>query len=81
MVDNKFMNRMQMPVEIEGKTYYGCSPKAVHNLRINSAYRTAADPVTGNKVDKAAAVLGVNEDGLVSYFESDESFARHSTNP
>lgn len=81
MVDNRYLGREQMPVVIEGKTYYGCSPGATQNLQMNASLRAATDPVSGMSVDKANAVLGADEDGVVYYFENDENLAKYTTNP
>lgn len=73
MVDNRFLGREQMPVEVEGKTYYGCGPGAVQNLQMNTSLRMATDPVSNKSVDKATAILGADEDGQVYYFENEEN--------
>ena len=47
-------------------------------LADNADKRVAIDPVTGNKVDKAKAVIAAQEDGRVWYFESEETLAKHN---
>ena len=60
----------QTPVSVEGRTYYACCEMCQNQLRDDPSTRTAIDPVSGNKVDKAAAVVGVDKAGKVYFFES-----------
>ena len=73
MMNNKFMGSEQIPVEVEGRTYYGCCPMCAKTLKTDASARTAADPVSGKSVDKAVAVIGVDKDGKVYYFENEET--------
>jgi YHS domain-containing protein len=43
--------------------------------------RTAVDPVTGKKVDKATAVIAAQADGKVLYFESEKTLAQYEKAP
>jgi len=74
MTNNKDMGKKQIPVEVGGKTYYGCCPMCAKNLSENEAARFAIDPVTGEKVDKGDAIIGVQPTGDVLYFSSEENF-------
>ena len=78
MVNEMAMGKDQIPVEVDGKTYYGCCEMCKKALADNADKRAAVDPVTGKQVDKAKAVIGAQEDGRVWYFESDESLAKHN---
>ncbi len=78
MVNEMAMGKDQIPVEVGGKTYYGCCAMCKEQLEKNAEKRTAIDPVTGNKVDKATAVIAAQEDGHVFYFESEETLAKHN---
>lgn len=78
MVNEQAMGKDQIPVEVDGKTYYGCCEMCKKALADNADKRVAVDPVTGNKVDKAKAVIAAQEDGRVWYFESDETLAKHN---
>jgi YHS domain-containing protein len=73
MVNNRFMNSEQIPVPVEGKTYYGCCQGCVKMLNENPTSRFAADPLSGEQVDKAMAFIvgkpGSKEDVL--YFKSE----------
>jgi len=74
MTNNKDMGRPQLPVEVNGKTYYGCCKMCAGNLKNNEEARYGTDPVTGKKVDKALAYLGALPNGDILYFESEENF-------
>lgn len=76
MVNNTVFPRDQIPVEVDGKTYFGCCEMCKGRLAKDEAIRMAVDPVSGNQVDKATAVIGAGPDGKVQYFESEETFAK-----
>ncbi|HEV7238458.1 MAG TPA: hypothetical protein VGQ36_04395 [Thermoanaerobaculia bacterium] len=78
MVNEQDMKKPQIPVEVDGKTYYGCCDMCKKALAENAEKRAATDPVTGKKVDKASAVIAAQEDGRVFYFESEETLAKHN---
>jgi YHS domain-containing protein len=78
MVNEQAMGKDQIPVEVDGKTYYGCCDMCKKALADNAEKRAATDPVTGKQVDKATAVIAAQEDGRVFYFESDETLAKHN---
>lgn len=73
MINNQSFNKEQIPVEIEGKTYYGCCQMCEGKLKSDPSSRTAVDPVSNKEVDKATAVIGTMSDGTVYYFESEEN--------
>jgi YHS domain-containing protein len=77
MVNDMDMRTEQIPVPVEGKTYYGCCRECKERLAKDATSRTAVDPVSGAQVDKATAVIGAKPDGTVLYFESDETFAAY----
>jgi YHS domain-containing protein len=78
MVNDTVFPRDQIPVEVGGKTYFGCCEMCKGRIEKDASIRTATDPITGKSVDKAVAVIGAAPDGHVEYFESEESFARYS---
>jgi YHS domain-containing protein len=78
MVNETAMGKDQIPVQVDGKTYYGCCEMCKEQLVKNADKRAAVDPVTGNKVDKATAVIAAQDDGRVFYFESEETLAKHN---
>ncbi|MEE9176492.1 MAG: hypothetical protein V3U19_10005 [Thermodesulfobacteriota bacterium] len=75
MVTNQLFVKEQIPVELEGKTYYGCCEMCKAKIKNNPQSREATDPVSGKKVDKAEAVIGASADGNICYFESEENLA------
>ncbi len=70
MVTDKVMGKPQIPVKVEGKTYYGCCKNCVGKLNGNPAVRAALDPVSGNTVDKSSAFIIEGPGGEAIYFES-----------
>lgn len=76
MINDQFMGSPQIPVAVEGRTYFGCCAMCERRLRDDAASRLATDPVTGRQVDKASAVIGRASDGRVHYFESEDSMRR-----
>jgi YHS domain-containing protein len=78
MVNDRFMGTQQIPVKVEGRTYYGCCEMCKTRLWQDKTVRYAQDPVTGKAVDKATAVIGRRPDGSVLYFESATSLARYN---
>lgn len=80
MVNNQFMGKDQIPVEVEGKTYYGCCNMCKERLSQDPASRSAVDPLSGKTVDKAKAVIGAQVDGSVLYFENEENLASYAAN-
>ena len=77
MVNDTVFDKDQIPVAVEGKTYFGCCQMCKGRLAQDAAIRQATDPVSGKSVDKAKAVLGATPDGKVLYFESDKTFAAY----
>jgi len=77
-INDTFMNRPQIPVEIEGKTYYGCCAGCAKRLRSDRSKRFSNDPLTSKEVDKATAFIVLDTDqpdfGKVLYFESEGNY-------
>lgn len=80
MITNQEFVREQIPVEVEGKTYYGCCEMCKAKIKNNPQSRVAVDPISGKQVDKAEAVIGAAPDGSIYYFESEENFAQYNPN-
>jgi len=78
MVNERAMGKDQIPVEVEGKTYYGCCEMCKKALATDASKRSAVDPVSGLIVDKAVAVIAAQEDGQVFYFENDANLAKYN---
>ena len=64
---------------LANKTYFGCDAKAIQSLTTNADLRSAIDPVTHRKIDKASAVIAIDpkRDGKVLYFESMQTFTQY----
>ena len=73
MINDEFMSRDQIPVEVDGKMYYGCCQACYSALKTDVTTHYAIDPVSGSRVDKALAVIGALPSGRVFYFESEEN--------
>jgi len=79
-VNNQFMGSEQIPVAVDGKTYYGCCGGCVDKLKKNLGnVRYAKDPYTGKMVDKATAyiVLKPHANGAVLYFDSESNYKKY----
>ena len=72
MVTNQLYDKEQIPVAVDGKTYYGCCQMCEAKLKEDPSSRMATDPVSGKEVDKSTAVIGAAPDGKVYYFENAE---------
>ena len=78
MINDRSMANEQIPVEVDGKTYYGCCPMCKERLAKDEASRYAIDPVSGKKVDKAKAVIGALPGAAVLYFENEANLQRYN---
>jgi YHS domain-containing protein len=77
MVNNQLMAKPQIPVEVNGLTYYGCCAMCKERLATDVAAREARDPVTGETVDKAKAVMASDADGVIYYFARTDTLNRY----
>ena len=77
MVNDQFMGKPQIPVAVEGRTYYGCCAMCKDKLNQQPAARLARDPVTGQEVDKSTAVIVQDATGKVLYFASEDTLRRY----
>jgi YHS domain-containing protein len=74
MVNDQFIGNDQIEVEVNGKTYYGCCQACKNRLMTMAETRVSKDPLTGETVDKADAVIAKDAKGKVVYFASDDNF-------
>ena len=74
MATNRVSGDKLSSVAIDGKTYFGAGDAYASTLRMNAAARTAVDPSTSKKIDKASAVTFADASGRVFYFESENSY-------
>ncbi len=77
MVNNQFMGKPQIPIEVEGRTYFGCCAMCKDRLNNDPASRVARDPVTNEEVDKAKAVIVQDSSGKVLYFTNEDTLGRY----
>ncbi|HKR64260.1 MAG TPA: hypothetical protein VJZ00_11065 [Thermoanaerobaculia bacterium] len=77
MINERFMDKDQIPVVVDGKTYYGCCEMCKERLANDASKRVAVDPVSGKTVDKAKAVIGADAEGKVYYFENDANLKKY----
>ncbi len=78
MVNNAYMGTPQIPVPVDGKTYYGCCDMCVGKLNNDENARMGKDPMSGKMIDKSQAyIILSNEDGAVAYFESEDSYKKY----
>jgi YHS domain-containing protein len=77
MVNDQYMGRAQIPVLVEGRTYYGCCPMCKERLEKQPEMRTARDPVSGEPVDKAKAVIVQDAAGKALYFANEDTLSRY----
>lgn len=78
MVTNKAFDKPQIPVVVDGKTYYGCCEMCKGVLTNDASQRMAVDPVSKKKVDKSEAVIGVAANGGVIYFENEKDLKAYN---
>lgn len=77
MINNQRFDKEQIPVEVNGQTYYGCCEMCKGRLGGDPQSRVATDPVSGRQVDKAKAVIGVDRGGSAFYFENEDNLKRY----
>ena len=81
-VNNTYMGKEQIPVEVDGKTYYGCCQGCVGKLKNDRSFRYAKDPYSGKEVDKATAFIvnTNNEKKEVLYFQNEANYKNYRKN-
>lgn len=77
MVNDQYMGKPQIPIAVEGRTYYGCCPMCKDRLANQPTSRVGKDPVTGNDVDKSVALMVKDASGKILYFENEDSLRRY----
>ena len=77
MVNDQFMGKPQIPIAVEGRTYYGCCAMCKDRLGKDPAARLARDPVTGQEVDKSTALIIQDSSGKVLYFANEDTLRRY----
>ncbi len=77
MMNDRYMGTAQIPVDVDGKVYYGCCAMCKERLAKDRRARVALDPVSGKEVDKATAVIAKRADGSVLYFENEANLEKY----
>ena len=77
MMNDRYMGTAQIPVDVDGKRYYGCCAMCKERLARDPRARTAVDPVSGKEVDKATALVAKRADGSVLYFENEANLKKY----
>ena len=77
MVTDQLFAKTQIPVEQDGKTYYGCCENCKATLATDVKVRTAIDPESKQSVDKSTATIAANDEGSVLYFQNKANFEKY----
>ena len=77
MAQDRVFPTAQTPIDLQGRTYYGCCAMCAGQLQRDASLREAKDPISGRTVDKASAVIAQAADGSVLYFESEATFRQY----
>jgi YHS domain-containing protein len=81
MMQDTLQVKPGVPVQFDGRTYYGCCPMCAQTMTAEPArYLKAKDPVTGETVDKASALI-YGFQGSAFYFASDTSRQAFAAKP
>ena len=78
MINNQVFDKVQIPIEVDGKTYYGCCAMCKERLGKDPESRKAIDPLTLKEVDKATAVIAADAEGTVQYFENEKNLEEYN---
>jgi YHS domain-containing protein len=78
MVNNRAFDKEQIPIQVEGRTYYGCCEMCKKALAEQKDLRVSMDPVSGKEVDKSVAVIGALPDGTTLYFENEDNLKKYN---
>lgn len=79
MMNNKYFENEQIPVSVNGKSYYGCCAGCAASLQNNAQIRQATDPYSGEVVDKAEAFIVLKSEATkeVQYFKSEKNYEEY----
>ena len=81
MMQDMVLTKPGIPIQHDGKTYYGCCQMCKDKIASDpERYTKATDPVSGKTVDKATAVI-YGLEGSAYYFESKASMKTFAGNP
>src|SRR5688572_25608306 len=81
MMQDMVLTKPGIPIQHEGKTYYGCCAMCKEKIASEpEKYTRATDLVSGKKVDKATAFI-YGLDGTAFYFQSAATRKQFAENP
>jgi YHS domain-containing protein len=81
MMQDMVLGKPGIPIQFEGKTYYGCCEMCKERIKNEpQKYTKAVDPVSGKSVDKASSFI-YGLEGSAYYFASDANRKAFSTDP
>lgn len=81
MMQDMVLTKPGIPIEHEGRMYFGCCEMCKEKIRIEpKKYTRSKDPVSGKQVDKATAHIYAL-DGTAYYFDSEENLRTFAENP
>jgi YHS domain-containing protein len=78
MLTNRAYDKDLIPIEVEGRTYYGCCNMCKTMLAKDPTQREAIDLISKKSVDKSLAVIGVSSNGAVAYFENEKNLEAYN---
>lgn len=81
MMQDMILTKPGVPIQYQGKTYYGCCEMCKEKIRIDpKKYTRSLDLVSGKLIDKSTAfIFGLNGDAY--YFSSEANRKTFAANP
>lgn len=76
MVNDVRYDKVQVRVDVNDQTYYGCCEMCRARLTNNENLRVGVDSISGKKVDKAIAIIAADSYNRVFYFENEENLEK-----
>jgi YHS domain-containing protein len=81
MMQDMVLGKPGIPLQFEGKTYYGCCEMCKEKIKNEpQKYTKAIDPVSRKSVDKASSFI-YGLEGSAYYFETEASRKAFAANP
>lgn len=81
MMQDMVLGKPGIPIQFEGRTYYGCCEMCKEKIKNEpQKYTKAVDPVSQKSVDKASSFI-YSVDGSAYYFNSDANRKTFAANP
>lgn len=81
MMQDMVLGKPGIPIQFEGKTYYGCCEMCKEKIKSEpQKYTKAVDPVSGKSVDKASSFI-YSLEGSAYYFGSEANRKSFAANP